>query len=118
MSLDIKVEGDDALMAQLDPKLLAKPLRNLLDRVGITVTNNAKRRTRVRTGRLRASETSETDPAFIPIWVKIGSNVLYAPFREAIDGMFARGLDDSADDIGRFALQAEQEIADALMGSS
>jgi len=118
MSLDIRVDGDDELAARLDPKLLAKPLRNLLTRVGITVTNNAKRRTRVKTGRLRASETSEVDPGFMPIWVKIGSNVLYAPYREAFDGMFARGLDDSAGDIGRFALRAEDEIAQALTGGT
>lgn len=118
MTINITVAGDDDVIKHFDPAMLGAPFRKMLTKSGITVVNHAKPRTPVRTGRLRASETSDVDPRPIPIWAKAGSNVVYAPFVENRFGMFARALDDSAGAISAFAEQAEEEIAAALGGST
>ncbi len=83
MSITISVDGDDELAAGLDPeKLIGPPFRRMLDRSGITVANKAKRNTPVWKGRLRASMAHEVDPAPIPVWAKVGTNVVYGPFVE------------------------------------
>jgi len=83
MSLSIKVSGDESLAARLDPaKALGGPFRRMLDRSGITVVNRAKPNTPVWQGRLRASIAHEIDPAPIPLWATVGTNVVYGPFVE------------------------------------
>lgn len=155
MSISVTIEGDDELAARLDPeKAIGAPFRAMLDRSGITVANKAKRGTPVWKGRLRASLAHEVDPAPIPVWAKVGTNVVYGPFvedgtrphwpplaqvapwaadhgipaflvaraiaRKGTQGkkMLANALESSQGDIAGFARRAEDEIVQALGGSS
>jgi len=91
MAAGLQVEGLERVLRKVDPKLLAGPLRRFFDRAGITVRNAAAKRAPVDTGRLRASLAYEVDPAPLPLWAKVGTNVEYAPYMEFGTGVFAEG---------------------------
>lgn len=80
--INVRVEGLEELIRKCDPAILAAPLKRFFDRAAIGVTNLAKQKAPVDTGRLRASLTHETDSATPPMWAKVGTNVMYARFVE------------------------------------
>ena len=80
--LSFKIEGLEALLAKLKPELVAGPVKKFLMDASLYVEGQAKRRTPVDTGRLRASITHEIDASPMPLFGKIGTNVFYAPYVE------------------------------------
>ena len=85
--IDINVEGIDELRRKLRSEVAATPTRKFLQRSGDAIIGKAKPLTPVNTGQLRRSidkEVSTETP--VPTYVKIGTNIEYAPFVE-----FGRG---------------------------
>lgn len=80
--ISVKLEGLDKAIRNVDPRILRAPLRRFFERSGIQVTNYAKERSPVDTGRLRSSLANYTDRAEPPMYARIGTNVFYAPFQE------------------------------------
>lgn len=79
----VELEGLDDLRTKLKSKTAAAPARRFLQRVGDDVIAKAKPLTPVNVGTLRRSidkEVSSETP--VPTWVKVGTNVEYAPFVE------------------------------------
>ena len=79
IAMSVQMIGDERFrrLAQ-DTAFVSGPLRTFLARSGFTVEAEAKRRSPVDTGRLRASIATDVQP----FMVSIGSNVKYAPFVE------------------------------------
>lgn len=69
----------------------------LLGRVLLVVLANAQRRTPVRTGTLRRSETTRIDG----LQGFVGTNVVYAPFVHARVPFFQLAIDDSRAQVGK-----------------
>ncbi len=83
----IEIEGLDKLKSKLKSKTAAGPARRFLTRSGKEIIKEAKPLTPVNFGTLRRSidkEVATTTP--VPTYVKVGTNVEYAPFVE-----FGRG---------------------------
>jgi len=77
--INVDISGLPELASRLQsPELIAAPLRRGLDRAGYIVESEAKILTPVDRGRLRASITHEVDPAAVPLFCQIGTNVDYA----------------------------------------
>lgn len=76
--MKIEIEGLEEALRDLSPELYRKPLRNFFERSAATVSNGAKSRAPVDTGRLRSSLTYQVgDERAV-----VGSNVHYAPYIE------------------------------------
>lgn len=81
--IDIDIEGIDELRRKLRSEVAATPTRKFLQRSGDAIVGKAKPLTPVNTGTLRRSidkEVSTETP--VPTYVKVGTNVEYAPFVE------------------------------------
>ena len=77
----VRLDGMDVLLKNLDVgKLLPGPAYRALDRVGYAVEEKAKGLAPVNYGRLRASIGHQISEGRIPDWVRIGTNVHYAPY--------------------------------------
>lgn len=74
----IRVDGLNKAIEALDPSIVVGPARKLLMRSGITVTNAARKNASYDRGGLRDSITYEVDPAHMPRYVEVGSNLAYA----------------------------------------
>ena len=74
-----------------NPALIRQPMGDFFYATGIHVTNLAKVNAPHDRGRLRASLNHMIDTATVPQWVKVGSNLEYAPFMEYGTGLFAEG---------------------------
>lgn len=92
--------------------------RTFLTEVGFIVEGNMKRRTRVRTGTLRRSETSRLSDSGNA--VRIGTNVHYAPYVNygtrymAGDHFAERSLEDSRPHIDRRLLEEGARIVTVI----
>jgi hypothetical protein len=83
----IEIEGLDALKKKLKSSTAAGPARKFLTRSGNEIIAKAKPLTTFNTGTLRRSIDKEVaGDTPIPTFVKVGTNVKYAPFVE-----FGRG---------------------------
>ena len=78
----VTIEGLEAVLAKLDPKLYAPALGRFWLRASIAVQSRAREKSPVDTGRLRASIMYEVDGASPPQYAKVGTDVFYAPFQE------------------------------------
>jgi phage gpG-like protein len=78
----MQILGLDSLTRKLTRQFMQQPMRRFFTRAAIAVQSGAKERAPVDTGRLRSSLTYEIDPAALPTWAKVGTNVSYAPFME------------------------------------
>ncbi len=79
----IEIEGLDKLKSKLKSKTAAGPARRFLTRSGNEIIAKAKPLTPVNTGTLRRSIDKEVaGDTPIPTFVKVGTNVEYAPFVE------------------------------------
>jgi hypothetical protein len=74
----IRIEGLHEAIRALDTDIVAIPARNLLTRAGISVQGKAREHARVDRGGLRDSIAYDVDAAYMPRWVKVGSNLEYA----------------------------------------
>ena len=88
-SIEVKVEGMEKLQRKLEANhTFAPAFRRLLEKMGLFVERQAKENATgrpgpmVQTGRLRSSISHVVDSKGIPEWVKVGTNVKYAPFVE------------------------------------
>ena len=88
-----KITGMDKMIASAAPDLYVPPLRELLERVSITIENRARTNAPVDTGRLRSSLAHEIDAAPIPLYAQVGSNVEYAPMVEYGTGLLSDAPD-------------------------
>ena len=89
-SVSIQVLGLDALMADLRAeRLLAAPLREGFDKVGIGLRTSAVKRAPVDRGALRSSIKPVVDPSSVPLWVELraGDAAPYAPYMEYGTGL-------------------------------
>jgi phage gpG-like protein len=77
-----QILGLDRLKRKLSGEFMQKPMRKFFTSAAIAVQSGAKERAPVDTGRMRSSLTYEIDPAAMPAWAKVGTNVSYAPFME------------------------------------
>lgn len=86
--IDINVEGIDELRRKLRSEVAATPTRKFLQRSGDAIIGKAKPLTPVGvTGDLRKTIDKEVSTGTpVPTYVKVGSNMEYAPFVE-----FGRG---------------------------
>lgn len=75
MSVKVEIRGLERIMRKLGPGLIDKPLRRFFERAALAVENEAKKRSPVDTGRMRASLTHEIDRGRPPLWAKVGTNV-------------------------------------------
>lgn len=97
MTARITVEGLDRVVARLqDMQLWAGPLRKGLDKAGFIVESEAKKNAPVDRGTLRASIAHEVEQATVPRYVKVGSNLHYAPLMEFGTGRRSDGPSPSA----------------------
>lgn len=87
----LEMKGLKKVLRQVDPKILRGPLTKFLRRSGLTVEGGAKERAPVDTGLLRSSITTELDKSALPLFVKVGTNVPYAPYQEFGTGLLAEG---------------------------
>ena len=78
MNYTIRISGLASAIAALDPTILHKPARNLMNRVGIKVQANARNNSPIDRGGLRDSVAYEVDPAAFPKSVRVGSGLEYA----------------------------------------
>ena len=85
--INIEIEGIDELRRKLRSEVAATPTRKFLQRSGDSIIGKAKPLTPVNTGTLRRSIDKEVSTGTpVPTYVKVGSNIEYAPFVE-----FGRG---------------------------
>ena len=87
----MQILGLDSLTRKLTRQFMQQPMRRFFTRAAIAVQSGAKERAPVDTGRLRSSLTYEIDPAALPTWAKVGTNVSYAPFMEYGTGLQTDG---------------------------
>ena len=93
-TVEVRFEGLEQILKKLDPKFLGKPVRDFLERAGITAMNKAKERAPWDSGRL-ASSLGKMAPGSIwimdiatpPLSLEVGSSVNAAGFGypEALD---------------------------------
>lgn len=74
----IEIQGLDRLIRKTDSSIMSRPMRRFFDKSSTTVLNRATKNVTVDRGRLRSSLTKETDGSTIPLWAKVGTNVIYA----------------------------------------
>ena len=81
-NMQIQVQGLDKLLAKLHSAvaMLGPALRTALTKSGLVVETEAKKVTPVRTGTLRRSITHRVDPAAIPKFAEVGTNLHYARY--------------------------------------
>lgn len=78
-----RVEGVRELIAKLNaPRLIGPPLRRFWSRAAILTQSRIRERTPVDQGPLRNSIAPEIDPATVPRWARVGTNLKYAPAQE------------------------------------
>ncbi len=84
MDLTYKIEGLEELLKNIDNRhLLSQALKDIFTKSTLTLQRNIqKKTTKVDTGRLRASITTEIDKSELPQWGKVGTNTTYAPYVE------------------------------------
>lgn len=74
----IVIKGLDELLHKLDADVLvAKPLREALERSAITVENAGREMAPVDTGHLRASLTHRLDARPVPLFAEVGTKIFY-----------------------------------------
>lgn len=77
----VRIEGLDALQRQAAADtLLAAPLRRFFTAATLAAQAAAQMKTPVATGTLRRSETTAVDPAPLPLWGQVGTNVPYGVY--------------------------------------
>jgi len=126
----VTIKGLPELAKKLEPdRLLAGPVKSLLKKAAMLLVRSAKKHAsgrpgpRVISGTLRSRITHEIDGSHFPLWAKVGSSVLYAPFVEL--GHLSRGgtrvraypflapaLDDTRDEIESILGEAAGEAED------
>jgi len=77
MTLEVKIEGLDELIAKLKPEQLQQPIFEFMRDAASAVEEAKKERSPVDTGRLRASIQHELDSTQPPAWAQVGTNVEY-----------------------------------------
>ena len=83
MEITYTIEGIEELVKKLESKaLLGQALRDIFNKATLTLQRNVQTRTKIDTGRLRGSITTEVDNAPLPKWGKVGTNTTYAPYVE------------------------------------
>ena len=79
--------------ARLSPQAFQALIEPTMQRITLIALANSQRRTPVRTGTLRRSETTRVESGGLRGFV--GTNVVYGPFVHARVPFFAQGIDDS-----------------------
>lgn len=79
--------------ARLDPQAFQALLESTMHRITLIALANSQRRTPVRTGNLRRSETTRVEAGGLRGFV--GTNVVYGPFVHKRVPFFQLGIDDS-----------------------
>lgn len=81
--IQFEIVGLQPLLRKLTPTaLLSVPLRKFFQRAAITLQSNIRPLVPVDTGRLRNSIGYQVDPAPLPLYADVGTNVFYAPMME------------------------------------
>lgn len=83
----------DLMAGILNPAVIERQSRALMDRVVLTVESEAKKVTPVRTGHLRRSVTGRVSSAREGV---VGSNLIYAPIVHRRNPYLTNGLNNSA----------------------
>lgn len=95
--------------ARLDPQAFQALLEPTMQRITLIALANSQRRTPVRTGNLRRSETTRVEAGGMRGFV--GTNIVYGPFVHRRVPFFQLGIDDS-----RSAIEHElQKLGDAFV---
>lgn len=79
--------------ARLSPQAFQALIEPTMHRITLIALANSQRRTPVRTGTLRRSETTRVEAGGLRGFV--GTNVVYGPFVHKRVPFFAQGIDDS-----------------------
>lgn len=124
--ISAEVRGLDDLVRRASAKaLLHPPVRTFFQRATQTVHLAAFQRTPRVTGTLQRSLATAVDPSALPLWGRVGTNVVYAPFiefgsRQGKGGVVSRragparmlrdGLDQSLGALAGLIGQATAEI--------
>lgn len=82
MAATVRIHGMNQLIGKLEPRLIAQPARNFLNRGALLVEGTAKRTVAQDTHTLQRSITNELDSSYVPRWAVIGTNVPYGPYVE------------------------------------
>mgnify|MGYP001560623314 CR=1 FL=1 len=84
MQFELTITGMDELLKKVGdtPALIGEPLRNFFTRSALLLQRDTQVATPVDTGRLRASINFQVDPAPIPGWARVGTNVYYGVYVE------------------------------------
>jgi len=89
--MTVSIVGFERIKMKLTGEFMQRPMRRFFTKSAIAVQSGAKKLSPVDTGRLRSSITYDIDPAAMPLWAKVGTNVSYAPFMEYGTGLLADG---------------------------
>lgn len=82
-TVEIEIKGAEEIQRKLEREaLLGSPLRQTMGRVALILEREVKVATPVITSRLRSSILPTVSAEKIPMWVKVSTNVKYAPFVE------------------------------------
>ena len=100
----------DRVAAALKPEAWLAQREQLMGKVVIVALAASQRRTPVKTGRLRRSETTRVTDRGLRGY--LGTNVIYAPFVHARTPFFAQGIGDATPTIAGLL----QATGDAFVG--
>ena len=89
----------EELAAKIDAKPFSTEREKLMQQVLFTVLRNSQKRTPVKTGTLRRSETTRMEAGGQRGFV--GTNVVYGPFVHKGTPFFAQGIQDSLSEVQR-----------------
>lgn len=90
VSKTMKIHGEENLRKHLKNKLYVQgPVRNFLNRWGITVVNIARPLAPSNKGQIRSQLTHEVDSNKFPKWSRAGTNVDHAIFMEGGTGILS-----------------------------
>lgn len=78
----IEIRGLDRVKAKLRPEVFGPPIRRFLNKSTIHAQKEIRRRTPIDQGRLANSISTKIDPAPVPAWGRVGTNLPYAPQME------------------------------------
>lgn len=116
--LEYKFEGIEEVLdktKQWDDKV-GRILHDLLEKITATIERQAKKVVAVKTGRLRASITPTLDAKPVPLWGKVSTNVVYAPFvefgtsRMKAQPFLSRAVEETRETIANYMNEAAQKI--------
>lgn len=97
--------------ARLSPQAFQALIEPTMHRITLIALANSQRRTPVRTGTLRRSETTRVESGGLRGY--LGTNVVYGPFVHARVPFFAQGIDDS-----QSAIESElQKLGDTFVAT-